>query len=58
MLSPLFRGAAVSLKVELETYRVAARAASALDHGDVKAFTEGVLVFWRTQPWHQDARMA
>ena len=38
----------MSLKAELETYRVAARAAPALDHGDVKAFTEGVLVFWRT----------
>jgi len=55
---PALRGAAVSLEAELETYRVTARAAPALDHGDVKAFTEGVLVFWRTQSWHQDVCMA
>ena len=44
---PALRGAAAALKAELVTYQVAARAAAALDHGDVKAFTEGVLVFWR-----------
>ena len=41
--------AAAALKAEVDMYRVAARAAPALDHNDVKAFTDGVLEFWRKQ---------
>jgi hypothetical protein len=44
---PALKDVAAALKAEVEAYRIAARAAPAMDHGDVKAFTQGVLEFWR-----------
>ena len=46
----------------MDAYRVAARAAPALDHGNVAAFTGGVLEFWRKQgsqmpAWRKAAKL-
>lgn len=52
-----------TLKAEVEAYRVAARTAPAMDHGDVTAFTASVLEFWRSQgtkmpAWRKAAKIA
>ena len=59
---PALNGSAAALKAEVEAYRVAARSAPAIDHRDVKAFTEAVLEFWRKQgtkmpAWRKAARI-
>ena len=46
----------------MEAYRVAARPAPAIDHSDVKKFTEAVLEFWREhgskmKAWRKAARI-
>ena len=45
---PALKGMEAVLKPEVDTYRVAARSAPAMDHGDVAAFSTAVLEFWRT----------
>jgi hypothetical protein len=59
---PALAGVAAALKAEVEAYRVAARAAPAMDHGSVEAFTKGVLEFWRKDGakmpgWRKAARI-
>ena len=59
---PAFAGKAAALKAEVEVYRVAARTAPPIDHGDVKAFTEALLTFWSTQgkkmpTWREAAKI-
>ena len=58
----ILNGSAAALKAEVEAYRVAARSAPAIDHRDVKAFTEAVLEFWRKSgnkmpAWRKAARI-
>ena len=58
----ILNGSAAALKAEVEAYRVAARSAPAIDHRDVKAFTEAVLEFWRKSGnnmpvWRKAARI-
>ena len=43
---PALTNWAAALKAELQTYRVAAGNAPALDHNDVSAFSTAVLKFW------------
>lgn len=59
---PALNGSVAALKAEVEAYRVAARSAPAIDHSDVKKFTEAVLKFWREQgskmkAWRKAARI-
>lgn len=59
---PMLTDRAQGLKVELSTYSVLAKAAPNLDKGDVHAFTEGVLLFWRVKglelpAWRAAARI-
>jgi hypothetical protein len=54
---PALSGVVAALQAEIQAYQVAARAAPALDHKNMKAYTDGVLLFWRTHGT-KDACMA